>query len=145
MGIQLSNLTSKQLDQLARLIAERPVVFLRDQKLSPQEQRKIGEYFGNVEIHPSAPHVPGLPGVQVIWTRSEAENIYNRRPGGTGFWHADISAYNPPGITHLHMVYCSTDLFSISILLVITNFGRIMSRTLVVILYGQAVMLPMRS
>jgi alpha-ketoglutarate-dependent taurine dioxygenase len=89
---------------LARLIAERSVVFLRDQTLSPQEQLRIGEHFGPVEIHPSAPHVPGLPGVQVIWTKAERENIDNRRSGGTGFWHADISACTPPGITHLHMV-----------------------------------------
>lgn len=54
VGLQLRDLTDTQKDELALLIAERSVVFFRDQDLSPQEQKKLGEHFGEVEIHVSS-------------------------------------------------------------------------------------------
>lgn len=50
-GIQLKDLTDQQRDELALLIAERSVVFFRDQDLAPQEQLSLGEHFGEVEVH----------------------------------------------------------------------------------------------
>jgi hypothetical protein len=51
VGLQLKDLTDRQKDELALLIAERSVVFFRDQDLSPQQQRALGAYYGEVEIH----------------------------------------------------------------------------------------------
>ncbi|GME80718.1 unnamed protein product [Ambrosiozyma monospora] len=45
VGLQLSELTDQQKDELALLISERVVVFFREQKLSPQKQRELGEYY----------------------------------------------------------------------------------------------------
>lgn len=53
VGLQLKDLSDQQKDELALLIAERSVVFFRDQDLTPQEQKKLGEHFGEVEIHVS--------------------------------------------------------------------------------------------
>lgn len=53
VGLQLKDLTDQQRDELALLIAERSVVFFRDQDLTPQEQKKLGEHFGEVEVHVS--------------------------------------------------------------------------------------------
>ena len=50
-GLQLKDLTNQQRDELALLIAERSVVFFRDQDLSPQQQKALGEYYGEVEVH----------------------------------------------------------------------------------------------
>lgn len=52
-GLQLKDLTDQQRDELALLIAERSVVFFRDQDLSPQQQLELGEYYGKPEIHVS--------------------------------------------------------------------------------------------
>lgn len=52
-GLQLKDLTNQQKDELALLIAERSVVFFRDQDISPQQQRSLGEYYGEVEVHVS--------------------------------------------------------------------------------------------
>jgi hypothetical protein len=60
VGLQLKDLTNQQKDELALVIAERSVVFFRDQDRSPQKQLELGEYYGEVEIHPQVPHVPGL-------------------------------------------------------------------------------------
>ncbi|KAG0669158.1 hypothetical protein C6P42_004554, partial [Pichia californica] len=119
VGLQLSDLTDQQKDELALLIAERVVVFFKDQDLSPQEQLKLGKYYGNVEIHPQAPHVPGLPGTSVIWNDYKQShglklNFANNNLGnwdsqknpavGTQVWHTDlVHERQPAGYTHLHL------------------------------------------
>ncbi|GME98116.1 unnamed protein product [Ambrosiozyma monospora] len=60
VGLQLADLTDQQKDELALLIAERGVVFFRDQKLSPQKQWDLGDYWGQIEKHAQVQHVPGL-------------------------------------------------------------------------------------
>jgi hypothetical protein len=51
VGLQLKDLTAQQKDELGLLIAERSVVFFRDQDISPQEQKKLGEWYGEIEVH----------------------------------------------------------------------------------------------
>jgi hypothetical protein len=53
VGLQLRDLTDQQKDELALLIAERSVVFFRDQDITPQEQKKLGEHYGEIEVHVS--------------------------------------------------------------------------------------------
>ena len=53
VGLQLKDLTSQQKDELALLIAERSVVFFRDQDITPQQQKALGEHFGEIEVHVS--------------------------------------------------------------------------------------------
>ncbi|KAJ9625108.1 hypothetical protein H2203_005063 [Taxawa tesnikishii (nom. ined.)] len=105
IGLQLKNLTDQQKDELALLIAERSVVFFRDQDLSPQKQLDLGKYYGEVEVHPQVPCVPGLPGTTVIWPdlySSENPTSF-RQPVGTQHWHTDlVHERQPAGITHLH-------------------------------------------
>lgn len=55
VGLQLKDLTDQQKDELGLLIAERSVVFFRDQDISPQEQKKLGEWYGEIEVHVSFP------------------------------------------------------------------------------------------
>ncbi|KAI1609152.1 hypothetical protein EDD36DRAFT_447129 [Exophiala viscosa] len=104
-GLQLKDLTDQQKDELALLIAERSVVFFRDQEISPQQQKALGEYYGEVEIHPQVPQVPGVLGVSVIWPALQATEVTPsfRRPGGASRWHTDlVHERQPAGITHLH-------------------------------------------
>lgn len=130
-GLQLKDLTPEQRDELALLIAERSVVFFRNQDLSPQQQKELGEWFGEVEVHvretrdsvpvrgachggkcvnadilqPQTPQVPGLPGVTVIWPAlfAQGRETNFRKPGGAAHWHTDlVHERQPAGITHLH-------------------------------------------
>lgn len=105
VGLQLKDLTDQQKDELALLIAERSVVFFRDQDITPQQQKALGEHFGEVEIHPQVPHVPGVPGVSIIWPALQAQErkATYRQPGGASRWHSDlVHEKHPAGITHLH-------------------------------------------
>ncbi|RXK36037.1 hypothetical protein M231_06685 [Tremella mesenterica] len=111
IGLQLKDLTDKQKDELALLVAERSIVFLRDQDLSPQQQQALGLYLGDGEIerHPQAPQVPGLGGgISLIWEKGHKDQIVSSRTkrvpyGGVFGWHTDLvhEAF-PPGYTHLH-------------------------------------------
>ncbi|KAJ4481132.1 alpha-ketoglutarate-dependent sulfonate dioxygenase [Lentinula aciculospora] len=104
-GLQLKDLTDQQKDELALLIAERSVVFFRNQDISPQQQLALGKYYGEVEVHPQVPQVPGNLGVTVIWPDLQAtERTVNfRQPGGASRWHSDlVHELQPAGITHLH-------------------------------------------
>ena len=51
VGLQLRDLTDQQKDELGLLISERSVVFFRDQDISPQQQRELGEWYGEIEVH----------------------------------------------------------------------------------------------
>lgn len=59
-GLQLKDLTDQQRDELGLLIAERSVVFFRDQDLSPQEQLRLGEHYGVPEVHVRCFHTPDV-------------------------------------------------------------------------------------
>ncbi|WVW85177.1 hypothetical protein I302_107215 [Kwoniella bestiolae CBS 10118] len=118
VGVQLSKLTDQQKDELALLVAERAVVFLREPDISPQEQKELGLYLGGgeIEIYPQSPQVPGVGGgVSIIWPEGEGQaglsrvNRDYRFPYGKTVrskfgWHTDLvhEAF-PPGYTHLHL------------------------------------------
>ena len=55
-GLQLSQLTDPQKDELALLIAERGVVVFRDQDfkdIGADRQKEFGKYFGRLHVHVS--------------------------------------------------------------------------------------------
>lgn len=47
-GIQLSQLSDQQKNDLALLAAERGVVFFRNQDLDPYQAIELGKYFGRL-------------------------------------------------------------------------------------------------
>ncbi|KAL6233395.1 hypothetical protein BDW75DRAFT_231983 [Aspergillus navahoensis] len=92
-------------DGLGLLIAERSVVFFRDQDISLQEQKKLGEWYGEIEVHPQVSQVLGIPGATVVWPALQATEIPAnfRRPGGASRRHTDlVHERRPAGVTHLH-------------------------------------------
>lgn len=52
-GLQIKDLSNQQRDELALLIAERGVVFFRDQDITPQQQHELADYYGEPEVHVS--------------------------------------------------------------------------------------------
>ncbi|GMM33482.1 hypothetical protein DASC09_008070 [Saccharomycopsis crataegensis] len=105
VGVQLNDLNEKQLDELALLIAERVVVVFRNQDLSPQKHRDIGQYYGEVEVHPLVTHVPGLPGITTVWAEfNRGGPLLKYKKGLHQGWHTDlVHEFSPAGITHLHL------------------------------------------
>jgi hypothetical protein len=76
VGLQIKDLTDQQKDELALLIAERSVVFFRDQDLSPQEQRDLGEYYGEVEIHVRS-SIPSLRSISDTFAATSSTSAWS--------------------------------------------------------------------
>ncbi|PVH93111.1 TauD-domain-containing protein [Periconia macrospinosa] len=109
-GLQLSQLSDAQKDELALLIAERGVVVFRDQDfkgIGPEKQKEFGQYFGRLHVHPVGAHVKDHIELHSIYVGKD--NLYrlgrsNSKLTTTGY-HSDVSyEHQPPGITLLTLV-----------------------------------------
>ncbi|KAL3478542.1 hypothetical protein BJX99DRAFT_269214 [Aspergillus californicus] len=109
-GLQLSQLTDDQKNELALLLAERGVVVFRDQDfkdIGPEKQKEFAAYFGKLHVHPVGAHVEGHQEFHNIYLG--ADNLYrlqqrSSRLSTTGY-HSDVSyEHQPPGITLLTLL-----------------------------------------
>ncbi|KAF2689028.1 dioxygenase-like protein [Lentithecium fluviatile CBS 122367] len=109
-GLQLSQLTDAQKDELALLIAERGVVVFRDQNfkdIGPEKQKEFGKYFGRLHVHPVGAHVKDHIEFHSIYLGPD--NLYRlgrstSKLTTTGY-HSDVSyEHQPPAITLLTLV-----------------------------------------
>jgi taurine dioxygenase len=90
-GIDLSQpLGNRQREELHRALAENLVIFFRDQHITPQQHLAFGRLFGELHIHPAAPHVSGEPALMIIKADKDSP-----RANGEG-WHTDVSCDEEP-------------------------------------------------
>jgi taurine dioxygenase len=90
-GVDLSRpLANRQAEEIHRALAENLVIFFRDQNLSTQQHLAFGRLFGELHIHPAAPHEPGEPALMVIHADKDSP-----RANGEG-WHTDVSCDPEP-------------------------------------------------
>ncbi|UKZ72718.1 hypothetical protein TrVFT333_000352 [Trichoderma virens FT-333] len=96
-GVQLSKLTDQQKDELALLVAERGVVFFRDQDITLEQQHALASYYG---IQDKDPNQQDPRHVTII---GRGGNI--RAHGNyTAEWHGDHTfEVNPPSYTLLRL------------------------------------------
>ena len=86
-GIDLSRpLGNRTFDELHRALAENLVIFFRDQHLTEDQHLAFGRLFGELHIHPAAPHAPAKPELMIIHADKDSP-----RANGEG-WHTDFSA-----------------------------------------------------
>jgi sulfonate dioxygenase len=91
-GVDLANLTDAQKNDLARLIATRGVVFFRNQKnYGIDEQRELGQYFGELHKHATTgvPRQEGLEDVHVIYSGEGSPDL-RALFTPTFLWHSDV-------------------------------------------------------
>ncbi|KAI8341342.1 hypothetical protein BC941DRAFT_467390 [Chlamydoabsidia padenii] len=100
-GIQLSQLSETQKDDLALLVAERGVVFFRDQDINVDQGIEFGKSFGPLHVHATFGHPPGYPEIHVVYfdEKSPRENTENLRSADG--WHTDVSYEEQPASTTL--------------------------------------------
>ncbi|KAG2507400.1 hypothetical protein BBO99_00009446 [Phytophthora kernoviae] len=101
-GIQLHELTDPQRDELALLIAERGVVFFRDQEINIEQQLELGRYYGPLHVHQNLGHPEGHHEVLVVENSVETSEGFLKRQIYDPFnaWHSDVSnERQPPSYT----------------------------------------------
>jgi sulfonate dioxygenase len=100
-NLQLSQLTPQQLDELALLVAERGVVYFRDQDLTTEQQVKLFEHYGTLDRHPAQKDVRH---VIIRGSREDHRENLKYTPWPSGDFHADTSfEINPPSYSMLRM------------------------------------------
>ena len=76
-------------DALRRLLAERQVIFFRDQTLDPAQQVRVAQVFGKVEpVSSTFPSHPDDPHVELLISQGTRT--------GTDIWHADLTWQTKP-------------------------------------------------
>ncbi|KAF5864890.1 hypothetical protein ETB97_006116 [Aspergillus alliaceus] len=106
-GVNLAKLDDAQRDDLARLVAIRGVVFVRDQKdFDIEAQRELGRHFGTLHKHAttSVPKKEGLEDVHVVYS---GDNSGDQRALFTPsfLWHSDVTyELQPPSYTSLKVL-----------------------------------------
>ncbi len=84
-GIDLREpLSDETLAGLRAALLDRKVIFFRDQRITTDQHLDFARRFGELEVHPFAPHKPGYPEVLAI-THDE------KNPGRENTWHSDVT------------------------------------------------------
>ncbi|MPZ59214.1 MAG: taurine dioxygenase [Rhizobiales bacterium] len=101
-GVDLAApLSTRQFDEIHRALAENIVIFFRDQHITPTQHLAFGRRFGELHLHPAAPHEPGEPALMKIYTDKDSP-----RANGEG-WHSDVSCdEEPPMGSILYIKQC---------------------------------------
>lgn len=97
-GQQLNVLSDAEIEELKELVAERGVVFFRDQEMSLAEQVELGRRLGELHVHPAVKAPDGFPEVLVVHT--DANSTYTAGEA----WHTDVSCdERPPALSILRV------------------------------------------
>ena len=101
-GVNLAgSISNRQMDEIHRALAENSVIFFRDQHMTPEQHLSFGRNFGELHIHPAAPHAPGLDELMIIHADKDSP-----RANGEG-WHSDVSCDpEPPMGSILYLKNC---------------------------------------
>lgn len=97
-GVKLQDLDQAGIDELKQRVAERGVLFFRDQHMTLAEQVEIGARLGELHVHPAAKAPDGFPEVLEVYT--DANSKYTAGGG----WHTDVSCdERPPALSMLRI------------------------------------------
>ena len=101
-GVSLGGpISNRQMDEIHRALAEHLVIFFRDQQMSQEQHLDFGRQFGELHLHPAAPHEPGHPELMII--KADENSV---RANGEG-WHSDVSCdVEPPMGSILYIREC---------------------------------------
>ena len=86
-GIDLRNISEKNINSIKNLLLEHKVIFFRDQNLSQQQQINLSKCFGPIEKHAYVRGLPEHPEILRIVKEPYEKNNWGEN------WHSDVS-YN---------------------------------------------------
>ena len=91
-GVQLASISNEDLAVLRQTLAERGVVALRDQDLSPEQHIAFAKRWGGIDVNPFFPTNSGYPEIAEV---RKAEKQQSNIGGG---WHTDHSFDQVPAM-----------------------------------------------
>ena len=104
LGADLTNMDDGAFETIDRALTDHLVLFFRDQPaLSAESQIAFARRFGDLHLHPAAPHLDDFPEVFVIHADRESK-IAN----GNG-WHTDVSCDEEPPLATMLQIHLLPD------------------------------------
>ncbi|TFL15649.1 taurine dioxygenase [Pusillimonas caeni] len=101
-GVDLAKpLQDQQIRDLQQAIADHQVIFFRDQQLDPASLKRVGKYFGELQIHALKGLSEEHPEVRRLHADENSKHVSGEE------WHTDMScAEKPPmgSILYLHTI-----------------------------------------
>ncbi|MBS0558546.1 MAG: TauD/TfdA family dioxygenase [Proteobacteria bacterium] len=101
-GVDITGpLSNSQVEELHKALADHLVLFFRDQRFTPDSQKRFGRLFGELHTHPNTPGIPGHPEVMPIHADANSKRVAGE------WWHSDVSCDPEPplgSILYLHTV-----------------------------------------
>lgn len=89
-GVDLSQpLGNQTFQEVHDALMENLVIFFRDQDIDPDQHKAFGARFGELQVHPFAPHLEDHPEIIVIENDEE-------RPSKINNWHTDVTFMEKP-------------------------------------------------
>lgn len=101
VGLDLAHdLAADSATALHRALADHCVLFFRDQRLTPAQQKRFGRHFGDLHLHPAWPRLlEGHPEIMELLFDENTQRIAGEE------WHSDVSCdAEPPLGTILYML-----------------------------------------
>ena len=91
-GLDLARpLDERTFKEVHAALIDNGVIFFRDQRLTPEEQKAFGRRFGELHTHPAAPSLlPGHPEILVIHADETSRHVAGED------WHSDVSCDPEP-------------------------------------------------
>ena len=91
-GIDLRQpLTDDQVEGIRAALLDRKVLFFRDQNITTDQHLDFARNFGDLEVHPFAPHKDGYPEILAI-------THVRDHPGQENGWHSDVTWRQQPSL-----------------------------------------------
>ena len=91
-GIDLRQpLTDDQVEGIRAALLDRKVLFFRDQNITTDQHLDFARNFGDLEVHPFAPHKDGYPEILAITHDRD-------HPGQENGWHSDVTWRQQPSL-----------------------------------------------
>ena len=99
-GVDLSQpLDEPTFKEIHAALIDNGVIFFRDQRLTPEQQKAFGRLFGELHMHPAAPReLADHPEILVIHADEKSKHVAGEN------WHSDVSCdLEPPMGSILYM------------------------------------------
>ena len=91
-GIDLRQpLNEHQVEGIRAALLDRKVLFFRDQNITTDQHLDFARNFGDLEVHPFAPHKDGYPEILAITHDGD-------HPGQENGWHSDVTWRQQPSL-----------------------------------------------
>ena len=100
-GVDLGGtISNQQFDDIHTALLKHVVIFFRDQKMTPEQQKDFGRRFGKLHIHPASPNLlDGHPEILLIKADQNSKRVAGE------VWHSDVSCDpEPPMGSILYML-----------------------------------------